>query len=104
MAADISSAKEHFDVVSTLLSLSAAGLFGACLYIIRQHNQSDSKTITAVEKMHEEVTVLKEQSKQSDKTSEVVDQHTKQIARLYTGVGKIMAAHNINHQGQNLEL
>lgn len=100
----INSAKEHFDVVAALLFLAVAGLLGACLYIVRQHNQTESKTIAEVEKNSEEIIRLQEQGKQSEKTAAKVDQHTKEIARLYTGVGKIMSAHNVNHQGQNLEL
>lgn len=102
--ADISSAKEHFDVLSVLFFLTAAALLGVCLYIIKEHNQSGQKTIAEVEKNADDIIRLQEQGKQGEKVAATVDDHTKQIARLYTGVGKIMSAHNVNHQGQNLEL
>lgn len=101
---DISSMKEHFDVLATLFFLSAAGLLSVCLYIISQHNKTESKTIAEVENSAKEIIILKEQAKKSDKTAETVEQQGKQIARLYTGVGKIMSAHNVNHPGQNLEI
>lgn len=100
----IESAKEHYDVVALLLFLAVSGLLGVCIYIVRQHNQTESKTISEVEKHASEIIRLQEQCKQVDKTASTVDQHGKQIARLYTGVGKIMAAHNVNHPGQNLEV
>lgn len=101
---DISSTKEHFDVLVVLLVLAAAGLLSVCLYIVRQHNQNEFKTIAEVEKNSDDIIRLQEQCKQVDKTAEAVDRHTKEIARLYTGVGKIMSAHSVNHPGQNLEL
>lgn len=101
---DIASAKEHFDVVATLFLLTAAGLLGCCIWIFRQHDSNNSKTVEAVEKNSDDIITLQNQAKQSEKTAELVEQHGKQIARLYTGVGKIMASHNINHPGQNLEI
>ncbi len=101
---DIASAKEHFDVLAILFFLATAALLSACLYIMRQHNQSDSKTIAEVEKHAADIIRLQEQCKQVDRTASTVDRQGKDIARLYTGVGKIMAAHNVNHPGQNLEV
>lgn len=101
---DISSAKEHFDVVAVMLVLAAAALLSVCLYIIRQHNNSDSKTISEVEKHAADLIRLQEQCKQVDKTADTVDQHGKHIARLYTGVGKMMTAYNSKHPGENLEV
>lgn len=101
---DIASAKEHFDVLAIMFFLATAALLSVCLYIIRQHNNNDSKTIAEVEKHASDIIRLQEQCKQVDKTAGTVDQHGKQIARLYTGVGKMMTAYNSKHPGENLEV
>jgi hypothetical protein len=98
----IDSAKEHFDVVVLLLFLSATGLLSVCLYIIRQYNNTESKTIAEVEKNSNDIIRLMEFIKQYEKTASTVDQHTKDIARLYTGLGKVVSAHSVNHPGQNV--
>lgn len=76
--ADLASAREHFDIVVTLLLLSLGGLMACALYIFHQMN------------------------KIATDTAAVVERHTKEIARVYTCLGKICTAHNINHQ-QDLE-
>lgn len=76
--ADFASAKEHFDLVVMLLLLALAGLMSCALYIFRQMNKTASAT------------------------AEITERHTKEIARLYTCIGKICTAHNINHD-QDLE-
>ena len=76
--ADIVSAKEHFDIVVTLLLLSLAGLLGCALYIFHQMNRTAAATAA------------------------ITERHTREIARLYTCFGKIVTAHNINHD-QDLE-
>lgn len=101
---DIASAKEHFDVLAILFFLATAALLSACLYIMRQHNQSDSKTIAEVEKHAADIIRLQEQCKQVDRTASTVDRQGKDIARLYTGVGKMMTAYNSKHPGENLEV
>jgi hypothetical protein len=100
----IESAKEHYDVVALLLFLAVSGLLGVCIYIVRQHNQTESKTISEVEKHASEIIRLQEQCKQVDKTAAAVDQQGKYIARLFTGVGKMMTAYNSKHPGENLEV
>lgn len=101
---DIASAKEHFDVLAILFFLATAALLSVCIYILRQHNQSDSKTIAEVEKHASDIIRLQEQTKQIDKMAGTVDRHCKDIARLYTGVGKMMTAYNSKHPGENLEV
>lgn len=76
--ADVASTKEHFDVVVTLLLLALAGLLSCALYIFHSMN------------------------KVAANTAAVVERHTKEIARVYTCMGKICTAHNINHD-QDLE-
>lgn len=70
---DISSAKEHWDVLATLLLLTAAALLGTCLWIFNHINKNNGKT------------------------AEIVEGHTKQIAKLWTCISKVVTAHNINH-------
>ena len=76
--ADLASAKEHFDIVVTLLLVALAGLMSCVLYIFNQMNKV-----------------------QANNTA-VAERHTKEIARLHTCLGKIITAHNINHD-QDLE-
>lgn len=101
---DIGSAREHFDVVAVLFFITAAGLLGVCIYIINQHNKNDDKTVAVLEKHSADIIKLQEQAKQIDKTEKDVDQHTTNIARLFTGLGKMMTAYNSKHPGEKLEL
>lgn len=76
--ADLASAKEHFDIVVTLLLVTLAGLLGCLLYIFRQMNNTAASNTA------------------------IAERHTTEIARLYTCMGKLLTAHNINHN-QDLE-
>jgi len=75
---ELSSLKEHFDIIVALLLVCSAGLLATALYIFNQINKTASSTLV------------------------IVERHTKEIARVYTCLGKICTAHNINH-GQDLE-
>ena len=76
--ADIASFREHFDVIVTLLFLSLSALIACALYIFNTINKNAANALV------------------------VVERHTKEIARVYTCLGKICTAHNINHN-QDLE-
>ena len=102
--ADVSSAKEHVDVVLVLLAGSLGALLSACLYIIKTHRDNDAKTDLLVEQHDKDIARLKEKSEQCEKTTATVEKHTKDIARAYTALGKVVTAHQINHPGQNIEL
>lgn len=75
---DFATAKEHFDIVVTLLLLALAGLLSCALYIFHQMNRTAAATAA------------------------IAERHTKEIARIYTCLGKILTAHNINHS-QDIE-
>jgi hypothetical protein len=76
--AELASAKEHLDIIVTLLLSSLGALMSCVLYIFHQMNKTAADTIL------------------------VVERHTKEIANLHTCVSKICTAHNINHN-QDLE-